>query len=170
MTGAAAASRRHLYAALVVFALIAGFLIWASTLDRASGLVPVLVGWLGVVLCGLDVIAHTPTRLGHLVGAVLSGTAHFEAAEEEDRAGGAREATAVLWMLGGLVLIVLLGFLVGAPLYIVAYMLVRGRKSLRASLAAALLTSLFIWLVFDYLMQYEVYRGILFGDYAFGLS
>lgn len=163
--------RRHLGVSLVVFALIVGFLFWARTLEPAGRLFPMLVGWMGLVLCALDVLAHTPTRIGTWVGMVLSGSAHFDAGkQEEEKVSPWREATACLWMLAGLALIVFLGFMIAVPIFIVTYMMIRGRRSLRQSLVSALLTSLFIWLIFSVLLEYELYPGILFGGYAFGLS
>jgi hypothetical protein len=158
------ATRRNLYVSLVVLAAMAGFLIWSYQYDPRSRLVPVVVGWAGLVLCALDVIAHLDNRVGRWVGMVLSGTAHGEASADDDKRRFGPEAIACLWMVGATAGVVLFGFMLAVPVYVFAYMLLHGGRTVRQSGIAAVVTTLFIWLVFEVFLRYEVYRGVLFED------
>ena len=153
-------TKRNLRVAILVFALAAGFLVWAYSYPPLERTVPVLVGWIGVVLGLLDILAHTDNRVGRAVAAVLSGSAHRETGN-----GSAivpSEVTAALWMIAGLALILLVGFLAAVPVYVFAYMTVQGKKPLRQSVLTGAAVTLFIWIVFEVLLEYEIYRGLLF--------
>ena len=155
-------TRKHLYVSLLILALAVTFLVLSYELNGKGQMVPVLVGWIGVLLCTLDVIAHTGTGFGRRVAMVLSGTAHLEA--EEARPALKAETIAIAWMIGATVLVVLFGFLIAVPVYVFVYMVAHGRKKIVQSGLTALITTLFIWIVFEVLMEYEVYRGLLFED------
>ena len=158
MTG----SRKHLYVALLALGIVLLFLFATTGLPPKGRMMPQIVGIIGLVLCILDVIAQTDTAFGRSVASLLSGTAHRE--EEEDRAPLGSELIAMAWIAGATAGIILFGFLWATPVYVVAYMLIQGRKPVLQSLIAAAVTTLFIWGVFEKLMEYEVFRGVLFTD------
>jgi hypothetical protein len=151
---------KHLIVSLVVLAAFVTVLWWTYALDAKGALVPRLVCWTGIVLSLLDVVAHTSTGFGRRVAMAMSGTAHLEV--EKRGAPLAREVVASLWMVGATALAVLAGFLPAIPVYVVGYMVIHGRKSLRTSVITAAVTTAVIWFTFEVLMEYQLYRGIFF--------
>src|SRR3546814_3606681 len=84
---------RHLYVSLLILALAVAFQAMSYELPEKSRMMPVLVGWIAIVLCVLDVIAHTGTTAGRWIAQVLSGSAH-EAAKEKPGPGPGAGLTA----------------------------------------------------------------------------
>ena len=68
-----------------------------------------------------------------------------------------------VWFAGLAAGLYLVGFLVVIPLFAVASLMLRGGRRLGAAVifSASLLAS--VWIVFEWLMGYELYRGILLG-------
>ena len=155
-------SRKHLYVSLLALGIVLLFLYATTGLPPKGRMMPQIVGIIGLVLCVLDVIAQTDTAFGRGVASLLSGTAHHE--EAADRTRLSSELIAMAWIAGATASIVLFGFLWTTPVYVLAYMLIQGRKPVLQSAIAAAVTTLFIWIVFEKLMEYEVYRGLLFSD------
>jgi len=146
------------YFAMGIMAFLLFFLHETYEYRGAVRLFPVMVAYAGIVLSAIDIVSLTETRPARAInvffGAVLS----------EDQVGGRsvpREAKAVLSMAAGVVLIWLLGFLIAAPSFVFLWMLLWGRKTVRASLYGGVLTLAFIWLLFEQVLSYELYRGIV---------
>lgn len=119
---------------------------------------PMLVGYTGIFLTFLDVLTLTRTRLGAAVNTFF-GTELSEPAEAH---GDVRAEFGVIAGLGGLLLgIYLLGFLIGGPISVFAWMRIQGRKSYRLCAYVALGTLAFLWVLFELLLRYELFRGIL---------
>jgi len=160
--GAMTGARRNFIASLVTLTLGAAYLVWALTYPEKVRAVPVLVGVVTTILCLIDVIAHSGTRIGDVIAGVLSGRAHLEA--EGDLRLMREEYLAMLWMGIALASVLLLGFLAATPIYVLGYMMLHGRLGLRLGLWIAGGTTLFCWGVFEFLLDFPLYGGILFGD------
>jgi Tripartite tricarboxylate transporter TctB family len=156
------AERRNLLVSLAALALFVALFLWSQTIPNASGRqFPMLVSGTAILLCALDVAAHSGTALGRRIALVLSGSL---AGPPERNYRVAREALAVLWVAIALGLVLLLGFLMAMPIYVLGYLLLHARRSLRHSLIAAFATTLGIWFAFEVLLRYDLYRGLLFSD------
>jgi len=155
--------RKNLLVSLLMLALVIAFLFATYGVSVKGQRVPQLVAWIGIVLCALDVIAHTGTAFGNRVALLLSGAPSAEeAAGKKPSLSG--ELIAMTWMVIATAGILLVGFLVATPVYVFGYMTLYGRKPIVQSGIAAVVTTLFIWVVFEVLMEYELYRGLLFDD------
>jgi hypothetical protein len=77
--------------------------------------------------------------------------------------GVRRETIAILWIAGATAVMVLAGFLVGIPVYVFCYMVLHARRPVRQGVIAALVTTGAIWLAFELLLSYQLFRGVLFG-------
>jgi hypothetical protein len=146
---------------LAVGALL--YLVWTGRYDNESGSVPRLVAWLAVALTLLDVAASSDTALGRLLTRLLSGSA--EAGGDERHAAPRtwlRELSAVAWIAGFIGLLALVGFLPALPVYITLYMVLQGGRPLLASIISALVTTALIYVVFELLWNFTVFRGFLF--------
>jgi hypothetical protein len=153
------AIRRDLIVAFAVLALFVGILLWSTAIPHPSGReFPILVSGTAVVLCLLDVIAHTDSGVGRTLSRMLSG-----GADGDTRAthGITAEAIAVAWIAGATALMVLVGFLTAMPLYVFGYMVLYARRSMRDGAIAAAATTVSIWAGFELLLRYELYRGAL---------
>jgi hypothetical protein len=153
-------TRRNLVVSLAVLGLALGYLIWAQSYPAARAQVPRLVAWITLALAALDVLAHSDTRFGRRVAAVLSGRVHLEAVG--DLRFTAKEWLSVAWMAGSLAAAVLLGLVAGTFVYVAGYMIVHGRLSWRLGLYVAAGTALSCWLLFDEILKVGLYRGIFF--------
>lgn len=152
--------RRNLIIAIAVLAFFVGMLVWSQYIPDVRGReFPTLVSASAVVLCILDVIAHTDTAIGRSIAVMLSGELMSSQAAPAQRLG--LEAMAIVWVIGATALIVLAGFLIAIPVYVFGYMVLYARRSLRDGVIAALATTVCIWAGFELLLSYELYRGVL---------
>lgn len=139
--------------ALAVSLLAAGLLFTAYGYNRLSGLFPIFVGWVFLALA--------------LVEVVFSARAVKRAPTRESEAREAinwrRETGGSLWLLLLLALIGLAGFVVGAPIFILTYLVVAGQHRVAASAIVAAGALAFIYVVFIWLLEYRLYNGVLFG-------
>ena len=155
--------RRGMVPALIVLSLSVVYLPWAYSYDPEGRAVPVLVGWLTVGLAALDIMTQTNTPFGRYLFQLLSGRA-MDAGLKEPGAEYTfgRQFVAVLWLIGFVGAVTLVGFLITVPIYVLVFMKFQGRKSLRQSIIAAVVITAVVWVMFEGLLRYEVYPGILF--------
>jgi hypothetical protein len=153
--------KRNLIVSVAMFVLAVAYLGWAMSYPSGVRAVPVLVGWITVGLCLLDVVAHSGTGFGNTVAGVLSGRAHLAAVE--DLRITRDEYLAAIWMVICLVAVLLLGFEIAILVYVFAYMMIQGRLGIRLSIIVAVATTFVVWLVFEYLLNFELYQGMLLG-------
>ena len=143
---------------LVFFVVI---LVWTYRFPEARGReFPALVSMAAIVLCLIDLIAHTDTAIGRRLAAVMTGKVDPSAGILAH--GAWREAVAILWLAGATLLIVVAGFLAGIPVYVFCYMVLHAGRPLRQGAIAALVTTGAIWLAFELLLGYQLYQGLLF--------
>jgi len=152
-------SRQNLLVAILVLIVFVAMLTWSLTLgDHRGEEFPALVSTVAVILCLLDILAHTDSRLGRRLAMVLSGTLDATSAPTHSVN---RELIAIAWLVGATALMVVAGFLVAIPVYVFGYMLLYARRSVRAGAIAAVATTVCIWVGFELLLRYELYRGLL---------
>jgi hypothetical protein len=142
---------------LIILFTIAYLLTAYLTLDAASRRVPVLAAIVTLALLLLDVLKETLPR----AGAVASADAPNEHDGDTPVSRG-REIKAILFVVGGVVGIYLIGFLAAIPLYLVASIAYLGAQPLRTAVIVAILSSLSIYLIFELALQYRLFPGILF--------
>ncbi len=65
------------------------------------------------------------------------------------------------WLAGLAIGIYLLGFLVAIPLFITSYLKTQGKNWL-TTISVAILTTVFLWAAFEFMLEVELYRGLLF--------
>jgi hypothetical protein len=148
--------------ALGVFACAVGFLVWTYAYTGRGHMLPALTGWILVILSALDIVAATPTRLGGGIAELFAGKVIGEA-KAEAHGTLSRILMAAAWPGAFVAGVILFGFFLAIPVYVFAFMLLFGKKTLREALIAAATTTVFTLVVFEWLLNYEVFRGILFG-------
>lgn len=155
---------RDFGAALFVLAMGIGFLAWAKTYPPRTASVPVLVAWLTIALAVIDAIAQTETLLGRLLRRLITAENVIEWTPDGDTsAAWTKSLVSLVWVFAYLGALLLLGFLVATPVYIFLYMLLHGKRSVKASALGAAITTLFIWVTFAVAFRYPLYPGLLFG-------
>ncbi len=137
----------------VVFYLITGYL----SLDDTTRRVPLLAGVVTLVLVIID-IARVIIR-----GGAQSGSWVVEGGGVQVPESRGRELAAISLVAAGVAAIYLLGFLIAIPLYLFASIAFLGQQSSRAAVAVALLTSLVIYVVFEVVLDYPLFPGLLFA-------
>lgn len=145
---------------IAIFGVI--YIIWAGTYPRDLGTLPGLVGWLTVILALLDALTYTNTTAGAKVRSLVGQT---EEEEEKTSAGGNWTiiAASIGWPAAYVAAVAFFGFLATTPVYVVLYMWLFGKRSLRFSLISSLIVTTLIWVTFEYLFQYPLFGGLLFG-------
>ncbi|MFQ5764965.1 MAG: tripartite tricarboxylate transporter TctB family protein [Rhodospirillales bacterium] len=161
MTLIASEKRGTLCFALSLLALTLLFIYLSYDYAPGVRLFPLLVGYTSLLLCGLDLIGQTGTAIGRIIDRIFSGKAATETEGEPKPAPSRRrQAVAISWMAGLTMGIYLIGFLPMIPIYVFASMFFQGRKRLRNCAYAALGATAFIWVMFEFLLRYELYRGV----------
>ena len=147
---------------VVMLVFSVAFLGWSYTYGERAQQMPVLVGWVMLVLCAFDVVASSGTHVGDIVRAFFSGTL---IGEKPDTAAGKpldRTLIAILWPVGFVGLVGIFGFMPVIPVYAFLFVVVQGRRGVRQGIVSAAVTTVFTYVVFELLLRYEVYRGIVF--------
>jgi hypothetical protein len=146
--------------ALGLWMLSLAYLLAAYQYPPASRAFPVIVAWSMLVLVTLDVIARTPTRAGRAVTRWLNPAS---AVGPDGRIATPTELLAILWVVGFVTALVLIGILYAVPLFVFASVRWRGKQSYWISLVLAGGTTLFVWLLFARLLRIDLYSGLLGG-------
>jgi hypothetical protein len=147
---------------ILVLLVTVSFLLLAYTYEGRTRQVPVLVGWILLVLCVLDVIAASATRIGYTVKAFFGGaTVGGGVAETADYSIG-KVILAILWPTAFVALVVVVGFVVSIPIYVFLFVAVQGLDGIGRAALASIITTACIYVLFEILLKYEIYRGILF--------
>ena len=153
--------RGTFYFALGLFALTGFFIYLSYGYAPEVRLFPLLVGYTSLILCTLDLIGLTDTALGRIIDTVFSGKAVEKTGKAPKFAPKlSRQLIAMAWMVGLTIGIYIVGFMVMVPVYVFSSMLFQGKKSVKACAYGAVGTSAFIWVMFELLLKYELYRGI----------
>ena len=148
--------------ALVMVAITLAYLVTAYTYAPQARLFPVPVGWLMLLLLGLDLVSRTKTPIGETLTRWLNPAAENE--EAEPRFPVMRQLSALLWVGFFTAALYLIGIMYAVPLYVFGSMRFHGKKSYSTSLITAVCVTAFTWLLFAFALQVELYPGLLFSD------
>jgi hypothetical protein len=154
------ASRGEWAFSAFVLVFIVGYLFESYTYDEDERTVPLLAAWSTLAIFVLDVLVMSNTRVGRIVAIVFP-----RVGGPLDQSPAKLAASLFAWFTGLGVGIYLVGFLITIPLYVIASLMLRGRKPFRTAAIFAASVFAVIWIVFEWLMGYELYRGVLFGAY-----
>jgi hypothetical protein len=148
--------------ALAMLGITLAYLAVAYTYTEQARLFPVPVGWLMLLLLGLDLVSRTKTPVGEVLTRWLNPAAENE--EGEPRFPILRQLSALFWLAFFTAALVLIGIMYAVPLYVFGSMRFHGRKSFLTSLVTAAAVTAFTWLLFGFALQVELYPGALFSD------
>ncbi|HSM42770.1 MAG TPA: tripartite tricarboxylate transporter TctB family protein [Afifellaceae bacterium] len=151
---------RSALAPLVLIALSVGLLVWSSTYNETARQVPMLVAGAMLVLSVIDLVCRFDAPglrpLRDFWGA------DFRNREMRHNPPWRAEVIQALWMIACVAAMLAIGFLLAVPLFVFAYMVVNGKRPVGESLITALVVFGFVYIVFEVLLDYHLYRGALF--------
>ena len=148
---------------LAILLTIVAFIILSYTYKPNDRAFPLMVGYTAIPIIFLDFLTLTKTKIGQKISVFFSGKTSELIDQEADTTerGLGKELVIFLWM-GLLVLgIYLFGFLPITPVFVFCWMKYRGAYSVRMSIYSAVSTLAFIYILFEVVLQYELYAGVL---------
>jgi len=146
--------------AVLLLAVAAGMFVWSRSYSETAARFPSIVAGVMVLLAGFDIWSRT--RLPGAAAMTAFWGAGFSRREMDHDPPIRTQATILAWIAGCFVLMAAVGILAASPLFCAAYLRVQGRRSWRAALIAAAAVLLFQFAVFEWLLDYELYRGLPF--------
>ena len=149
--------------AFALLILTAIYLATAYNYNPDARAVPAGVAWVMIALLILDLVSRTRTPLGATLMHWLNPAGDAAKTEGAARYPALKQIGAVLWIAGFVAAMVLIGILYAVPLYVFLSLLVRGRRALWVAAAIAAGAGAMIWVLFDLVLQLELYPGVLFG-------
>jgi hypothetical protein len=145
---------------LLVFAITA--FVVARGYSETAARFPTMVAGVMIVLSVLDVWSRTRLPGAKLVEA-FGGTS-FRRREMMHNPGFANQAACLGWIAGAFALMAVIGILAAAPIFCTAFVRARGGSSLLLSAGVGLGVLIFLLGVFEWTLDYELYRGLLFTN------
>jgi hypothetical protein len=135
--------------------LLAAWAVWtASAWPLKAKLFPLAIGIPMLVLAAVEVLWALLER----------GRAPDKAEEEAPPAG--RTLVAVAWMVGFFAAILLLGFLIAVPLFVLAYLRLQGREGWTLSLVFTAVVWVAFYGLFDRMLHLPFPQGWVLGLFA----
>ncbi len=160
--------RPSAYYILIILAVVILFIVTSYQYKITDRMFPLMVGYVAVPLLLLDLLALTDSKIGEKISVFFSAKTPKEVDEDADptkRTLG-QELLIFLWM-GALVLgIYLIGFLPCTPVFVYCWMKYRGGYSVKESAYLAIGTIVFVYVLFELILQYELYPGIFLYWYG----
>ena len=160
--------RASAYYILVTLAFVVLFIVTSYQYKLTDRMFPLIVGYVALPLLLMDLLALTDSKIGRKISIFFSAKTPEEVDKDADKTKRtmAEELKIFMWM-GMLVLgIYLIGFLPCTPIFVYCWMKFRGGYSVRQSAYLAIATITFVYVLFEILLQYELYPGIFLYWYG----
>jgi len=157
-------SFRRVRVPLLLMLVMAGVLVGAYGYEPEARALPVLVAWSTIGLLVLEILVQAGTPVGRRIDAALQSKG---AAPEPERVPVSRALVYAVGWPGLLVaMIILIGILPAVLVYVFLSLKLVGGKSLTSALTAAFAVTAFAWTLFEWGMSYQLFRGVLMGDFG----
>ena len=133
------------------------FLLAASKYPQDARAFPMASAFALLGLSGLDLAALTNTAIGRILRGLLNPAIKADTSSVRV----SRQSAAVLSLGGMVAALVLLGIEIAVPLYLLASLRFRARRSWVSSIAITAGVSIVMWLLFVVALRLDLYRGYL---------
>ncbi|PHR56573.1 MAG: hypothetical protein COA47_12705 [Robiginitomaculum sp.] len=155
-------SVRSIYPALTILVLAAAVYFWSQSYGEVARRLPSLVA---ITLTGLAVVdLWTRTKLpGSEMMRAFWG-ADFTRREMTHNPAVKKELGLMAWIGGCFVGMALIGILPTMPVFCVLFTRIRSQRPLKQAVFVGLIVLGFEAFVFELMLNYELYRGLLFED------
>lgn len=149
---------------LLLTAAMTAFLAGSYGYEPEARALPVLIAWTTIVLLVLEILVQAQTAVGRRVEAYLWTKDPLPEPEPERVPMAKALIHAFVWpgLLVGLTLAI--GILPAVLVYIFLSLKVIGGKSLPRALMIAVAVTIFAWVLFEWGLSYELYRGMLLAE------
>jgi hypothetical protein len=147
---------------LIILAIVVLFIATSYQYQLTDRMFPLMVGYFALPLLVMDLLALTDSKIGEKISIFFSAKTPEKVDEDADTTVRSlkQELMIFMWM-GILVLgIYLIGFLPCTPIFVYCWMKYRGGYSVRESAYLAIGTIVFVYVLFEIILQYELYPGI----------
>jgi hypothetical protein len=156
---------RSIYPPLVLMTISGILTIWSFQYGETARMLPSAVAGVTFILSVLDLVSRFGGRFAKFVRFSLG--AGFDEPEMTHNPRWPAEVKQILWMTAVVAAMALIGILPAIPLFVFFYMFISGRQSLISSLLTAIVLLAIVWVVFEILLGYELYRGLLLDPLGF---
>tara|TARA_R110002020_G_scaffold36894_33_gene111020 strand:+ start:5547 stop:6056 length:510 start_codon:yes stop_codon:yes gene_type:complete len=155
---------------LVLIAIAGFYAATALAYDPESRAMPLGVALIAIVLVVLDILSRGEGRLARNLRRGLQGSSARQPVPGLDGQAGQRHSAlralgAFAWIVGFLALVTVFGFYPAIPVYVTAYLALYARKPLLASVATAAALTGLLYVMFELLLGYDVFGGLISGDF-----
>lgn len=150
---------------LAVFAIV--MIAWSSSYSATARLVPTLVGWAMLILCGIDILSRLDLPFSKFLKDFWG--ADFRNREMKHNPAGMAELAQFLWITGLVAGMLTIGILPSIPAFVMAYMAFQGRRSWKECAVVGTVVFGFVFVVFEVLLDYRLYRGVIFDERGFSV-
>ena len=148
-----------IWPAAVLLAVALGMFAWSETYSQQAAQFPAMVAMLMILLAILDLLSRVKGRLGDLVRRI--GGAGFDRREMTHNPTARAEWSLVLWIAGAFAAMAVIGILPATPLFCTLFTRYRGQRSWRAALTVGVAVLAFQYVIFEWLLDYQLYRGLI---------
>ena len=156
---------RSIYPPLALIAASIIMIVWSQRYNETARLVPLLVSYSLLILSVIDLVCRFDRPF---IGPLRDfWGADFQNREMKHDPRPAGEVNQVLWIVGCVAGMMLIGILPTIPIFILSYIVINGRRSWLESIFVTALVFVFVYVVFEMLLDYELYRGVLFDERGF---
>lgn len=153
------------YPPVLLLIAVALLIYWAYGYGETARQLPVLVGTGTLILIVLDIISRLRGKVGVVIRSSLG--AGFQDREMDFNPRLQSEIIQLAWIVACVVSILFVGILPTVPMFIFLYLVIQGKRSFIFSVIVSLHVLLLVGLVFEVLLDYELYRGHQFGQDGF---
>ena len=150
--------RGNSYFLIVIMVIVLVMIVLSLRMEfLTSKLLPLLIGSIVFILAAIGLVQEIVTR-----DETKAITNESETGEGEKVRIRLREYLPIgSWVIGVTLAVYLVGFIITIPLFVFAYMKSHGVRWL-LSITAAVLTTVFVYTLFELALRVELYRGLLF--------
>lgn len=156
---------RSIWPAVALACFAAVMIVWSQSYSETARMVPTLVGWAMLALCGIDVLSRLELPFSQFLKDFWG--ADFLNREMKHNPAWKADLGQALWMTGCVAGMLTLGILPSVPVFVMAYMSFHGGRRWVECIAAGAIVFGFVYVVFEMLLDYELYRGALFDERGF---
>ena len=156
---------RSIYPPLVLIAVAFLMIVWSQRYNETARLVPLLVSYSLLILAFIDLVCRFDAAIINPLRDFWG--ADFQNREMKHDPQPAAEVSQALWMVGCVAGMMLIGILPTIPIFILFYIVINGRRPWLESLIVTAIVFAFVYVVFEILLDYQLYRGAFFDERGF---
>lgn len=147
----------------VIFVFAAVLLVWTYDYQPAMRRMPLLAAWSTIVLSILDALSRHESRLGNKINDLFSWGFSLPDLGWKIAPKLSAEVVAVAWMVAFVAGVIVFGFYIAIPVYVLIATRIQARASWLTAAIAALAVFACVWGMFSGLLEYDIYGGLLFS-------